>query len=135
MDGVLTQIYSINFQLNNLVMQFENIKMQMQNMGIQYIYPQIQNIGIQIINMGIQIINISFYIPDLGFSSPNIISKQKLVQEAIDLYRLKSGDIEKELAFISNNVCKLNPNLKISETTLIEGSIIKIIVLAGILGG
>ena len=54
------------------------------------------------------------------------ISKQKTVQEAINLFRLKSGNNDKDLKFIFEGRT-LNPELKIIETGLKDGS--KIIVV------
>ena len=62
------------------------------------------------------------------------ISRQKLINEAINLYRLKSGDTEKEEEFFFNTK-KLNPNKKISEAGLFENSTIEIYTLNDLPGG
>ena len=53
------------------------------------------------------------------------ISTQKTFQEAINLYRLKSGNNDKNLKFFLNGKI-LNPELKIIETGIKDGIIIKV---------
>ena len=60
-----------------------------------------------------------------GIKTTVPISKQKTFQEAINLYRLKSGNNDKDLKFFLNGKI-LNPELKIIETGIKDGVIIKV---------
>ena len=125
----------MNNMINNINNNMKNINMGMDNMmGMQGMNMQIPMNGMMN-NMNINMqndiedkINLIFEDYDDGETSKiNIqISNQKLVQEAINMYLLRTGKNIDGFNFIFNNQ-KLCPEEKICESGLSDKSIIKVI--------
>ena len=155
------QMLNMGIQMINIGIDIPDFGMKMSNLyhQIQSIDMQIQNIATKIcmktnmqLNMNMQMMNNK--INDINSMDDNdsikwnlmferqktaeiinvIISPEKTIQDAINLYKIKSGDNKEGLKFIYNGR-QLYPNLKICESEL--GKLSKILVIDAdkIIGG
>ena len=144
----------------NLYFQIQNIDMQIQNLGAKInmknnmmpnmnMYMQIPNIGFQNQNMMMNndicgnmnaAMNDQIGGCNLGFREKNgkiiniYISPEKTIKDAIDLYKIKSGNNSEELMFIFNGK-PLNPDRKISQSGLLNDSRIIVMNTKELYGG
>ena len=114
-----------NMNMNNMKMQIPNIEFQNQNMMMN------NNILGMMNNQSVEL--------NLRFEERNkqmiiIILPEKTIKEAIDLYKIKSGNNSQDLIFIFNGK-KLYPDLKIKQSGLVNGSRISVINQEDIMGG
>ena len=151
------QIINIGIDMLNFGMQMPNLYFQIQNIDMQ-----IQNLGLKInmknnmmpnmnINMNMQSPNIGFQNQNMMMNNINdrwnlrfedktgeiiniIISPTKTLEEAINLYKIKSNNKSHSLKFIFNGK-KLFPDLKISQSGLSDNSKIIVLDVQPVLGG
>ena len=153
------QMLNMGIQMINIGIDIPDFGMQMSNLyhQIQNIDMQIQNIATKIcmknnmqVNMNMQMMNNK--INDINIMDDNdswnliferkatmekiniIISPEKTIQDAINLYKIKSGNNKEGLKFIFNSR-QLYPNRKICESGLVEKANILVIDTDNIIGG
>ena len=149
MPNLYFQIQNIDMQIQNLGAKINMKNNMMPNMNMMNINMQIPNIGFQ--NQNMMMNNDRFGNMNIMMNNQNVelnikfeerngkvtnicILPEKTIKEAIDLYKIKSGNNLQNLIFIFNG-CKLNPELKIIRSGLINGSTIDVIDPENIMGG
>ena len=116
--------------MNNMNMQIPNIGFQNQNMMMNNNILKMMNIMMN--NQSVEL-NLIFEERNQKQTSISILP-EKTIKEAIDLYKIKSGNNSQNFIYIHNGQ-KLNPGLKINQSDLVNGSYIYVIDTEEMMGG
>ena len=138
----LESLLNIKYQQNmpqpmNPMIQQQMMQQQMQQQMIQQQFQQQMMMQQQMMNIPLEdenCWNLHFEDKIDGNIVCITINEQKLVKEAISLYKLKSGKTDKNLKFIFDNH-ELYPELKICQSGLSDCSKIIVIEPQNIMGG